>query len=126
MKKLLLSLSLLAALALPAPAAAVEVFTPCTDATAAKTSVCKATASDTLFNSQGTGLINRVINLLLFAGGLIAVVMVIIGGIRYITSGGDPNSLTAAKNTVMYALIGLVIVMLSYALVNFVVTRVIK
>ena len=46
--------------------------------------------------------------------------MLIIGGIRYVTSGGDAKKVTDAKNTVLYAIIGLIISVLAYAIVNFV------
>ena len=50
--------------------------------------------------------------------------MLIYGGIRYTTSGGNANSVTAAKNTVIYSIVGLVISILAYAIVNFVVTNI--
>jgi hypothetical protein len=46
--------------------------------------------------------------------------MLIYGGIRYTISGGDSSSVTAAKNTIMYAVIGIVVALLAYAIVNFV------
>lgn len=60
-------------------------------------------------------------NVILFVLGAIAVIMIIIGGIRYVTSGGDSGSVTAAKNTILYAVIGLIVAILAYAIVNFVV-----
>ena len=51
-----------------------------------------------------------------------SVIMLIIGGIRYVVSGGDSKKVTDAKNTVLYAIIGLVICFFSYAIVNFVIT----
>ena len=54
--------------------------------------------------------------------GIIAVIMLIIGGIKYVLSGGDSKKVTDAKNTVLYAIIGLVIAVFSYAIVNFVST----
>lgn len=48
--------------------------------------------------------------------------MLIIGGIRYVISGGDSKKVTDAKNTVLYAIIGLVIAFLAFAIVNFVIT----
>ena len=62
----------------------------------------------------------KVVNLLLWAIGIISVIMIIIGGIRYATSHRDSNQVTAAKNTIMYAVIGLVIAIFAYAIVNFV------
>jgi hypothetical protein len=46
--------------------------------------------------------------------------MIIVAGIRYTTSGGDASSVTAAKNTLMYSIIGLVVAILAFAIVNFV------
>lgn len=76
----------------------------------------------TLFG-QGS-IFTQVVNTLLFIIGAIAVVMLIWGGIRYTTSAGNSNNVTAAKNTIMYAIIGLVIAILAYAIVNFVLTSV--
>jgi hypothetical protein len=49
--------------------------------------------------------------------------MIIYGGFRYITSGGDSNGVTAAKNTILYAIIGLIIVALAQIIVNFVLNK---
>ena len=70
------------------------------------------------------GLVTTVVNILLWAIGLISVIMIIIGGIRYATSNGDSNAVTAAKNTIMYAVIGLVIAIFAYAIVNFVLVQI--
>lgn len=64
-----------------------------------------------------------VVNWLLFAVGVIAVIMLIWGGIKYATSAGDSNKVTAAKNTILYAIIGLAIAILAFAIVNFVVAN---
>lgn len=69
----------------------------------------------------GNGSIfTTVVNVLLFVIGAISVIMLIIGGIRYTISAGDSGNVTAAKNTIMYALIGLVIAFLAFAIVNWV------
>lgn len=65
--------------------------------------------------------ITQIINILLFLIGAVAVIMIIIGGIRYVLSNGDSSQITGAKNTIMYAVIGLVVALLAYAIVNFVV-----
>lgn len=67
--------------------------------------------------------IKLVINVLLFLIGAVSVIMIIIGGIRYVLSGGDSTQITGAKNTILYAVIGLVVALLAYAIVNFVVTQ---
>ena len=67
-----------------------------------------------------TSTVEAVINILLFIVGVAAVVMLIVGGLRYITSGGDAQAATAAKNTVLYSIIGLIVAVLAYALVDYV------
>ena len=68
-------------------------------------------------------IFRRITNILLFLVGAISVIMLIIGGIRYVISGGDQNQVTSAKNTILYAIVGIVIAFLAYAAVNFVTTQ---
>ncbi|HET8884024.1 MAG TPA: pilin [Candidatus Saccharimonadales bacterium] len=68
------------------------------------------------------GIFQTITNVLLFIIGAIAVIMLIIGGIRYVVSGGDSSAVTGAKNTILYAIVGIVVAILAYALVNFVTT----
>lgn len=65
-----------------------------------------------------------VINILSIVVGVIAVIMIIIGGLRYITSGGDSNNTKGAKDTILYAIIGLVVVALAQGIVRFVLSRI--
>ena len=65
-------------------------------------------------------IFTTVVNILLFIIGAICVIMLIWGGIRYTTSAGNAASVTAAKNTIMYAIIGLIIAFLAFAIVNWV------
>ena len=76
--------------------------------------------SDTLFGDQS--IFQSITNILLFLIGAISVIMLIIGGIRYVISGGDQNQVTSAKNTILYAIIGIVIAFLAYAAINFVIS----
>lgn len=69
-----------------------------------------------------TGAFKQITNTILYVVGIIAVIMLIIGGVKYVLSGGDSKKVTDAKNTVLYAIIGLVISFLAYAIVNFVIT----
>jgi hypothetical protein len=68
------------------------------------------------------GVFQTVTNILLFIIGAVAVIMLVIGGIRYTISNGDANQVTSAKNTILYAIIGIVVAILAYAAVNFVIT----
>lgn len=81
-----------------------------------------AKGSDQPDNLFGTGgIFQTVTNVLLFVIGAVSVIMLIIGGIRYTVSQGDQAAVTSAKNTILYAIIGLVVAILAYAAVNFVV-----
>ena len=67
--------------------------------------------------------VGSIVNWLLFAIGAIAVIMIVWGGIKFATSAGDSNKVTAAKNTILYAVIGLAVAVLAFAIVNFVVSH---
>lgn len=73
---------------------------------------------DDLFSQDG--IFTTIVNILLFLIGAISVIMLIIGGIRYTISAGDSGNVTAAKNTILYAIIGLVVAFLAFAIVNWV------
>lgn len=66
------------------------------------------------------GIFRTITNVLLFLIGAVSVIMLIIGGIRYTVSGGDSTAVTSAKNTILYAVIGIIVALLAYAIVNFV------
>ena len=68
-------------------------------------------------------IVHTVVNVLGILVGIAAVIMIMVGGFKYITSGGDSGSLASAKNTVIYAVIGLVIVALSQGIVRFVLDK---
>ena len=69
-------------------------------------------------------LITTIVNIFSIIVGLISVVMIIYGGFRYVTSGGDSNNVSNAKNTIIYAIIGLVVVALAQFIVQFVLDKV--
>ena len=75
---------------------------------------------ENLFGNEG--IFRQVTNTILYIVGIIAVIMLIVGGIKYVVSGGDSKKVTDAKNTVLYAIIGLVIAFLAFAIVNFVIS----
>ncbi len=71
-----------------------------------------------------TSIVKNIINVLLFIVGSLAVIMIIYSGIRYVTSTGDQSRITAAKNTLMYSIVGLIVAILAFAIVNFVVVNI--
>lgn len=70
--------------------------------------------------------INIAINVVLGVLGLLAVIVIIYGGFMYTTSAGDATKIKKAKDTIMYGVVGLVIALLAYAIVNFVVSSIFK
>jgi hypothetical protein len=74
---------------------------------------------DTLFGEGG--IFQTIVNVFLYIIGAIAVLMLVYGGIRYTISGGDAKNVTAAKDTILYGVVGIVVAILAYAIVNFVI-----
>ncbi len=66
------------------------------------------------------GRVKDAINVVLSVVGVVAVVVIIIGGISFITSQGDASKVTKARNTILYGVVGLAVALLAYAIVNFV------
>jgi hypothetical protein len=60
---------------------------------------------------------------LVYVVGGISIIMIVIGGLRYVTSGGDPNTTKGAKDTILYAVIGVVVAILAQGLVTFVLSK---
>lgn len=67
------------------------------------------------------GIFQQVTNILLFLIGVLSVIMLIIGGLRYVVSGGNKDAVNSAKNTILYAIVGLITALLAYAAVDFVI-----
>lgn len=89
---------------------------------AAKSPVCGANGSDPLAGKNG--VIVRATRLVAIVAGFASVVIIIIGGINFTLSGGDSSKTTSARNTIINAAVGLVIIVLAQAIITFVVSRV--
>ncbi len=79
--------------------------------------------ADGQFANQDNGFgptIRAILNVLSVVVGVAAVIMIIVGGFRYVISGGDSNGVSGAKNTILYAIIGLVVVIFAQVIVRFV------
>lgn len=89
------------------------------------TGVARAIQIDSLDGTPSSlgDVIPDITNTLLYAAGIIAVIMIIVGGIMYSLSAGDSKKAGTAKDTILYAVIGLVITLLAGAIVNFVLGR---
>ena len=66
------------------------------------------------------GVVTTVINTMLFIVGLLSLVMIIFAGIRYTTAHGDKQQVTSAKDTLIYAVVGLIVAIIAYAVVNWI------
>jgi hypothetical protein len=103
-------------LALPvANVGAVDLYKACTGSST--TYVCSAKKDEI------GPRVKSVINILLYVLATIAVIMIIVGGIRYSLSNGSAAEITGAKNTILYSVVGLVVAMLAWSIVNFVILR---
>lgn len=71
----------------------------------------------------GEQVLQNGLNIVYFLLGIVAIVVIIIGGITYATSAGNSSSVTKAKNMILYAVVGIVIVITAYAITNFVIGR---
>jgi hypothetical protein len=74
-------------------------------------------------DEQFLPMMKTVINVLIFFVGIIAVIMIIVGGLRYTVSNGESAQIKSAKDTVMYSVIGLVVAIMAFAIVNFVIEQ---
>lgn len=128
--KALFKKSLQALLLVPMLALGVSAVVPAVTANAATCDTTALNISSGAECSKGSqvagslfgdgGIFETVTNILLFLIGAISVIMLIIGGIRYVVSSGDQSAVTGAKNTILYAIVGIVVAFLAYAAVQFV------
>ncbi len=104
------------ALAVPSPSVgAIDVFPDACSGTGADTAICKDRDTDNI-----SKYITIIVNILLYILGAVSVLVIIISGIYYVISLGDSSAIAKAKNTLLYAVIGLIVALLAYAIVNFV------
>lgn len=82
---------------------------------------CTSNTSDA--TDKVNNMITTVVNIFSAIVGIIAVIMIVYGGLRYITSGGESGKVTSAKNTIIYAIIGLIVVALAQFIVKFVLDK---
>lgn len=82
--------------------------------------------SNTANTNDLMGQANAIINVVIGVIGFVAVAFIIFGGFQYTTSAGDPGKVKKAKDTILYGIIGLIVAMLAYAIVNFVLSSVFK
>ena len=127
LKNYLITILSILAISLPVflPATSLATCTPITDqitngvglTTGTPTTTCSTTTINTGIKNAAV----TVVNILSIVVGVVAVIMIIYGGFRYITSGGESGSVSSAKNTLLFAIVGLVIVALAQVIVRWVI-----
>lgn len=116
-----------AMLLLPLGIAGAQSFNPldqaCQDANTRNTELCQETQNldDPLVGPNG--VISRVVNILSIVTAIIAVIVIVISGIRMITSRGEPNTVATARNTIIYAGIGIAVVMMARTIIVLIADR---
>jgi hypothetical protein len=98
-----------------AEAATFDLFKSCSGV---ESEICRDQDDQKLFGANS--IWGRVINMMIFLIGAVSVVMIIVGGLRYVLSGGDSSAINGAKNTILYSIVGLAVAIMAYAIVNFV------
>lgn len=129
MKRIILALSLLISFTAPvvvtvSPAAAVDAVPQCaTDPALAKTDVCKAVTGGQSGPSPFVTALKEVINVVSFIVGVAAIIGIIVSGLKMVLANGDSNAVAQARGSLIYALVGVVIVILAQSIVVFVLNK---
>lgn len=116
LQSLLFSLGLLGSVLIAAPTAQAAGGLADKSCANASSKICQG-AGD--INSLTKSLINALLTIL----GAVAVISIVIGGLRYVTSDGDAGKIKSAKDVILYSVIGVIVAILSYAIVNFILDR---
>jgi len=118
-KKIIITLGIIFGMSLlftPKQALAIDVYDDVCSGSNADTALCVNKDKDEL-----APMIKIIVNNLLYILGAVSVLVIIFSGISYTLSAGDANQVSKAKNTLMYAIVGLIVAILSYGIVNFVI-----
>jgi len=119
----------LAAQAAPAPKG-VNLLGPGSDCTGSNGTGSSAVCTDTKSANQNkqanpvADRLKKITNIVAFAAGAAAILIMLVGSIQYITSDGDSNQISSAKQTIIYALIGLVVIVLAVSIIEFVLNKI--
>jgi cytochrome bd-type quinol oxidase subunit 2 len=90
------------------------------DASGAISSGAKSACGTSCGSSDLTKIFTGLANTLVFIVGAVSVIMIIIGGLRYVIANGDSKAIGDAKNTILYAVIGVIVAISAFAIISFV------
>lgn len=116
-------LSLIALPALATPVAAVNPVEQVCSGGGSGSAACEAADPNEGALLGAEGVVTRAVQFIVYIAGALSVVLVVLGGIKYATSNGDSGNIQSAKNTVIYALVGLIVAVFAQAIVSFVLSR---
>lgn len=128
LQAILVSLFAMTSLLVAAPAPASAAWNPfgggICEGKAKSSAVCQdadANADDPL--TGGNGIIMKIVNLIAVIAGMAAVILIVLAGLRMVTSGGGSEDIAGARRTIIYALVGLVVIIFARTLVAFVLSK---
>lgn len=124
-KKLLIGTALLLGFSLLVPVPALyaqDPLDPVCGGAGADSTACKGRTTEDPILGQ-TGVLSRIVQMIVLVTAIASVIMIIVGGMRYIISSGDPSNVNGAKNTILYAVIGLVVAASGQVIVVFVLQK---
>ncbi len=128
MRKIVIAVSSLvvfAAMAIPSSVLAYDPLPVCTDTQAAGSAVCTDKGNNTSDPLTGqNGLLHGIATIIAVVSGIIAIIIILTAGLRYVTSGGDAAGIKSAKDAIIATVVGLVIIELSDAIISFVLGRI--
>lgn len=97
----------------------------CSEGNNANSAVCSSKSGNGQNPISGNqGVLLRITDFVAYIAGIAAVIMVVVGGIRFITADGDSGNVKSARNTVLYAMVGIIVIVSAKALINFVILRI--
>ncbi|HSX27999.1 MAG TPA: hypothetical protein VLF60_00940 [Candidatus Saccharimonadales bacterium] len=99
------------------------VDTTCNGTSASKSSLCDAKSANKGSILGSGGILTKVAQTLVYFAGAISVIMVTVAGFKYVTSQGDPGGIQSAKNTLIYALVGVTIAIFGQVIVSYVLKK---
>lgn len=123
----LLTLGLLSGMTISSPVYAVNSPLPvCSEVDLHNTSTCQDVTEDQSTSNRfygPNGVLTKAAGIITYIGGVAAIIMILLGAFTFMSGSGDPNSLAAARKTVLYALVGVVILVIPSAIIRFVLSR---
>ena len=87
---------------------------------------CDTIKTNSLNSNNLMSTLNTIINVVIGIIGFVAVMVIILGGVQYTTSAGDSGKVKKAKDTIMYGIIGLIVALMAYSIVNFILSNIFK